>query len=504
MNKNYFLILLSCFYFFSVKAQDKAYEKLLKDLDVLVPAQMKEWNVAGVAIGVVHKDKLVYAKGFGFRDMEKKLPVTPETFFLIGSNTKAFTATTIGILSDKHDKNYLDTPVHKILPQLQFANEFTNYNITPRDMMSHRTGLPRGDWFNYGAAFFTDSFYMRISNVTPQASFRTQYIYNNYMFLALGRLAEKLSNKKWEENVRELIFDPLGMTQSGTNSIDWSKNENRSKSYSGRKDSIVPVMSDAPVFPSMSSGSILSNLPELTKWVSTWIHGGRYNGKQIISLPYYQQAISAHTNILPSYDPANPEIQLKSYGLGLDLMSYRGHYLVYHGGRFNGFTTNVSFMPQDSIGVIVLINQNSSPLYFNLMYSIYDRLLKLQPVDWNNREREKRRKESETNKKTIIQDSLDKIPGTKSLDLAEYTGSYFHPGIGHIRIILDNGMLVGQLNRGARIRLEHYHYNVFTSVRTDEAIASIKYLFELNQKGKIHKVSFVDPGSNMEFVFNKQ
>ena len=121
--------LLLLFIAFSASAQNASYEKLLAQLDVLVPAQMKEWNVAGVAIGVVYKDKLVYAKGFGYRDFEKKLPVTPETFFRIGSNTKAFTAAVIGILGEKHNKNYLDVPIRELLPELQFKDEFTNSRL---------------------------------------------------------------------------------------------------------------------------------------------------------------------------------------------------------------------------------------------------------------------------------------------------------------------------------------------------------------------------------------
>jgi CubicO group peptidase (beta-lactamase class C family) len=141
-------------------------------------------DVRGVAIGVVHKDKLVYAKGFGYRDMERKLPVTTETFFRIGSNTKAFTATLLGILAEQHQRNYLDTPVRELFPILQFKDEFTNSSVTPRDLLSHRTGLPRGDWFSYGTAARSDTFFVRVRNVPQQAAFRTQYIYNNHMFNA--------------------------------------------------------------------------------------------------------------------------------------------------------------------------------------------------------------------------------------------------------------------------------------------------------------------------------
>lgn len=499
-----FLIALICCYTISAHSQKATYEKLLADLDLMVPAQLKQWNVAGVAIGVVHKDKLVYAKGYGYRDFEKKLPVTTETFFMIGSNTKAFTATVIGILAEKHNKNYLDAPVREILPQFQLKDEFANSRVTPRDMMSHRTGLPRGDWFNYGVANNSDSLYMRLAGLEPQAPFRTQYIYNNYMFNVLGNISEKLSGKKWEQNVKELIFDPLSMSNSGATSVEWHKNENRSKSYTARGDSMIPIMKDSAVFPAMPAGSILSNIPELMKWLTTWIYAGKYQGKQVIPTAYYQQALSAHNNILPSFDPERPELQLNSYGLGFDLMSYRGHYLVYHGGRVNGFTSNLGFMPQDSLGVIVLINQNSSPLYYNLMYSIFDRLLKLPKVDWNNREFEKRKKDTENLALGFKQDSSERITGTQpSLLLKHYTGTYFNAGIGYIRVITENGKLAAYLNRGVKIPLEHFHHNVFKTVNSLEGILPRKLNFSLNRKGKVDNLIYLDTSTGIEYIFNR-
>lgn len=502
MKKICFFIVFLSLISLSVTAQKNNYEKLLTQLDVMVPSQMKEWNVAGVAIGVVYKDKLVYAKGFGYRDVQKKLLVTTETSFRIGSNTKAFTAAIIGILAEKDKKNYLDESIRNFMPELQFKDEFANSRATARDLMSHRTGLSRSaEW---GSFSDFDSVYLRVSSVPPQAPFRTQYIYNNTMFIALGKLSENLTGKKWGTNLRELILDPLGMTHSGSNTEDWLKNENRSMGYTIAKGSIVPGMRDSATFGPFASGSMISNIPELTHWVSTWINGGKYNGKQVIPESYYKQAISAHNNILPSFDPSRPELQLNSYGLGFDLVSYRGHYLVYHGGRVGGFTTNVSFMPQDSLGVIVLINQNSSPLYYNLMYSIYDRLLKLPAVDWNGRERNKRNTDTLNVQNIKKQDSLERKLNTKpTLPLSEYTGTYFHAGAGYLRIHLEKEKLVSQYNRGIRIGLDHYHHDIFYAPAMDPTVFG-KYNFILNEKGKVHNVSYTEPVSKIELVFSRQ
>src|SRR5437868_10323504 len=123
-------------------------DKRVVALEPQLEKLLKDWKIAGFAVAVVDKNKIIYAKGFGYRDYDKKIRVTANTLFAIGSCTKAFTASLIGMLAN--DKMLdIDKPAHNYLVDLAFYNNGMTDNITLRDMMSHRTGLPRHDYSWY-------------------------------------------------------------------------------------------------------------------------------------------------------------------------------------------------------------------------------------------------------------------------------------------------------------------------------------------------------------------
>src|SRR5579872_7297739 len=186
---------------------------LFAGLDTAFVRVLREFHAVGFAVAVVQKDSLIYARGFGYRDFEHKLPVTPQTLFPIGSCTKAFTASLLGQL-EAQGKVSLDKPVREYLPELRFYNESMDNTITLRDMMCHRTGLPRYDYSWYFFPASRDSILRRIRYMEPTAGIREKWQYNNFMFMAQGMVAEKLTGQTWEQNIIEKIFHPLGMNES--------------------------------------------------------------------------------------------------------------------------------------------------------------------------------------------------------------------------------------------------------------------------------------------------
>lgn len=182
-----FLILLLCLISLHTLAQKPAPEDpRFKGLDTAFQRVLKTWHGAGFAVAVVENNKVIYAKGFGYRNLESKLPVTANTLFAIGSCTKAFTAATIGKLQEE-GKLDIDKPVRDYLPSLKFYNDAMNNTITLRDMMSHRTGLPRHDfsWYFFNTNS-TDTLIQRIQYQEPTLGVRQGWQYNNFMFMAQG------------------------------------------------------------------------------------------------------------------------------------------------------------------------------------------------------------------------------------------------------------------------------------------------------------------------------
>src|SRR5687767_7785305 len=166
-------------------AQTPSFQNRFPLIDRYIDSLMSDWNVPGLAIGIVYKDSLIYAKGYGYRDLENKLPVETTTIFPIGSNTKLFTATAAAIF-DGEGKISLDKPVRTYMPSLTFSNDELNAKVTMRDLLSHRAGLPRYDGIWVAYPHSRKEMIEKIVYMKPQLGFREGYIYNNMTYAAAG------------------------------------------------------------------------------------------------------------------------------------------------------------------------------------------------------------------------------------------------------------------------------------------------------------------------------
>lgn len=438
-------------------------------IDTTIESYLKEWHASGCAVAVVHRDKVIYSRGFGYKDFEKRLPVTENTVFAIGSCSKAFTSSLIGMLAQEGKLDF-DKPVNQYLPEMQFYNDYLTNHITARDMMSHRTGLPRHDYSWYGSAVTRDSLVRRIKYLEPSAELRQRFQYNNMMFLAQGVIAEKLYNSKWETLVKTKIFDPLGMNSSNFSVTDLQKATDYTFGYREYKDSVIKTefINIDPVGP---AGSINSNVKDMSKWLITWIYGGKYLGKEILPASFVTQATSSQMVIgggIPSKE--NPDVQFSNYGFGWFLSSYRGHYVVQHGGNIDGFSANTAFFPTDSIGIVVLVNQDRSPLPGLIRNLIADRVLNLPYRNWNKMQRDAIQRNIAAARLRGNVDSINKKHNTKpSHNLSDYAGTFFHLGYGSLTFMLKNDTLrIDETFAAGKMYLKHYHYDVFNLHSTDE------------------------------------
>lgn len=479
----------------------------LKGLDTFALRILKEWNAPGVTIAVVEKNKVIYTGGFGFRDYEKKLPVTENTLFAIGSCTKAFTSSILGML-EKEGKLSLDKPVRDYLPELVFKNDYTNKHATLRDMMCHRTGLPRHDYSWYGSTASRNELLERIRYQEPTFELREKYQYNNFMFLAQGAVIEKLTGKSWEENMRERIFKPLGMNNTNMSVIDMEKSPDRSLAYSSADNKIkaIPYRNIDAIGP---AGSINSCAKDMSNWLITWINDGRFKGKEIIPPSYRSQAMTAQISPgggLPGSE--NPDLHMSGYGLAWGMSSYRGHYRVEHSGGIDGFITSTSFFPSDSIGIFVVSNQGTPTT--SIRNFIADRMLKLSYRPWGKTALADKLKADSTAKTTANTDSINRKPGTKySHNIEAYTGEFENKGYGIIKIFREKDTTWVDYNEaGKRTKsyLEHYHYDVFRIRQADEMEnpkSAPKISFNSNNKGDLVALEIQMDPTVKDIVFER-
>ncbi len=487
-------------------------EERLAGIDAQLQPLLADWKAAGFAVSVVYKDKLIWANGYGYRDLDKKLPVTPNTLFAIGSCTKAFTSSLLGVLQKEGKLDY-DKPASSYLPALRFQTGDLTGSVTVRDMMCHRTGLPRHDFSWYLTPTTRDSLVQRIQYLEPSAPLRQRWQYNNFMFLAQGVLAEKLTGQSWEALVRERFFAPLGMKNTTTSVVDLARQSDASVGYETVKDSLIRRMDYYNIDGMGPAGSINSSVTEMANWVRTWINGGKFEGKAVLPAAYVPEAMSSQMVIgagLPTKE--TPDVFMSNYGFGWFLGSYRGHYRVEHGGNIDGFAASTCFFPSDSIGIVVLSNQNSSPIPGLVRNIVADRLLDLPAFDWS-ADRKKtvaKAKVAEKLNRTLARKrNPDGSPAKPSHPMADFAGIYSHPGYGTMNVLAKNDSLFIPVS-GNRYYLQPVHYDVFEPFETKAGIDTsdhgpLRIQFVMNTAGDVDGVHFygIEPTLSKPIEFRK-
>jgi CubicO group peptidase (beta-lactamase class C family) len=457
-----------------------------------------EWRVPGMAVGVVKDGEVIYMEGFGYRDVEKNLPVTPRTLFAIGSSTKAFTAAVLGMLVDE-GKLDLDKPLIEYMPDFRLYDEYSTLHTTPRDLLCHRTGMPGYDALWILSRGNRDEYYQRLRYLEPSSGFRDVFQYNNLMYMVAGILVGRLAGSSWEDFVAERIFKQIGMKNSNFSISDSKAADNFSQPYmtfSG--DPIkIPFRNIDATGP---AGSINSNIEDMTKWILLHLKKGKVRKRQIIS-----EASLAQTH-LPNMvikDPCYEKMaQFSVYGQGWGISNYRGYSLIEHGGNIDGFSALVSLLPEKNAGVVVLSN-SLNIMGYAIVREIYDHLLGLDKRDWN------------LYYKDMFAEIMAMFSGSKgvkeepkpgtnpSLPLIDYAGIYSHPAFGRVEVITENEKLAVKFQSGLTSTLEHFHYDVFTGTTSDFYLSEIRVRFHLNNAGALESFSMpLESGVN-DIFFNR-
>jgi len=481
----FIIVLISALTGFSQK--DQRLNNIDKDLRKVLNAT----HVAGFAVAIVEGNKIIYSQGFGYRDNERKLPVDVNTLFAIGSSTKAFTSAILGQLRAGDSLSFKDSP-HKYVPEVAFYNDELNNNVIIKDLMSHRTGLPRHDfsWYLFPTNS-SDSLLQRIKYHKPFTGLRQKWYYNNYMFVVQGEIAHKLTGKSWSDNIKERFLIPLEMRRSTLSIDELLQKDNRAFGYNTKEDGSNQKIDYYRIAGMRAAGSINSSVNEMSNWVIAWLNEGKFKGKQIIPKAYLTEAISSHAVVsahLPTKD--FPEYHMVNYGYAWFLSSYRGHYKVEHGGNINGFSANVIFYPSDSLGIVILTNQDVSQAPAMLRNIISDRMLQTNKKDWVKYYMKKIKKRKAAEKEEQEEEMAKVIFNTKpSHSLADYTGFYSHPGYGKFKITQKSDSLFANFKL-MKFYLKHIHYDVFQPYEITELTTDFpRFRFNTNTEGKISIVA---------------
>jgi CubicO group peptidase (beta-lactamase class C family) len=463
--------------------------------DAYVRTALATWKVPGVSIAIVRNDSVVYAKGYGVREIGKPTPVDERTLFAIGSSSKAFTAAAVAMLIDS-GKVRLDAPATTYLPGFQLADAYASREITVRDLLSHRSGLARGELIWYGSAYDRDEILRRVRYLPPSWSFRSQFGYQNIMYLAAGQIVAKTTNAPWDDFIRQRLFQPLGMTSSNTSVTALKGVENLAAPHAEVNDTVraIPYRQIDNIAP---AGSINSNAVDMAQWVRLHLGDGKYQGKQLISKRMVDEMRSAQMIIRRDggMGNMNPSAHLMAYGLGWFLSDYEGKYLVQHGGNIDGMTALVAMLPEDKYGIVILSNMNGSTLPTALMLKAFDLHLKRPAKDWSAQMRA--RQDSMMTMARAAQGAQpQRVPNTKpSLALSGYVGTYADSAYGTVNVTESNGTLNLAFGPNWRGPLEHYHFDTFRMKLDTPVLPPVPVTFRLNGAGKVDEVQLDLAGS---------
>jgi CubicO group peptidase (beta-lactamase class C family) len=457
----------------------------LRGFDDYVRQAMATWEVPGVAIAVVQGDSVVLSRGYGVRTAGGQEPVDERTLFAIGSSTKAFTAALVGMLVDEGKVKW-DDPVIDHLPAFRTFDPYVNRNLTVRDALTHRSGLSRGDLAWYGTTNDRAAVIGRLRYLEPTWGLRSQFGYQNLMYITAGEIVAAKEGRGWDEAVRARILAPLGMTASSTSTRALQGQANVATPHE-RIDDTVRAIAYRNIDNVGAAGSINSNVVDMARWVRFQLDSARVSGKPLLSAATYAETHMPQTVIRreTSAREANPFTHFSSYGLGWFLEDYRGRELVHHGGNIDGMSALVAMMPGEDVGIVILTNLDGSPLPAILMRRAFDQLLGVRDKDWSADLRRVFERQRATQRQTERRADSLRVAGTRpSLSLEAFAGTYEDSLYGEVTVAKEGEGLVARFGPAFTGDMEHWHYNTFRVRWRDRSLGRAMANFSLGFDGK--------------------
>ncbi|MEK6302364.1 MAG: serine hydrolase [Acidobacteriota bacterium] len=464
----------------------------LQGFDAFMEKTLKDWNAPGIGVGIVVNDKLVFARGYGYRDVEKKSPITSRTMFPIASNTKLFTAVAAGFLVEEGKLTW-DRPIRESVPSIEFYDNALNNTVTLRDMLAHRTGITRHDSIWYKSDYSTKELFQRLKYLEPKEPPRQLFLYNNMMYAGVGYSIELQSGKTWAEYVREKILKPLDMNSTGYSIADMLKQPDYGVPFTEKRDSSelykIPYYEDTDGL--AAAGAIISNIEDMSHWLIALMNNGKYAGKQVLPAKVLQATLEPAIALPNSAGEVRGwwEMLNRAYGMGRWTASYRGRLIAFHGGDLPGFHSQVSYMPNERIGVIVfVIGNHIAPLYNPISYNVYERLLGMDQVPWTDRLLAIRLKNKKAGTEARTKAGYGRVPNTRpSHPLEDYVGEYEHPAYGTLKIGLKDSGLRFEFHKFS-FPMKHFHYDRFDTP-DDEQDGMWSVNFSTNPQGDIDRAT---------------
>jgi CubicO group peptidase (beta-lactamase class C family) len=462
----------------------------LRGLDGYVERAMRDWEVPGLAIAVVRGDSVVFARGYGVRELGRPERVDEHTLFAVASTTKAMTAAALGMMVDEKRLRW-DDPVVRHFPALQLHDAYVTRELSLRDLLTHRSGLPRGDLLWWASPYDRAEVLQRVRHLRPTASFRSSYGYQNIMYLAAGEMLGTMTGGSWDDFLAERLFRPLGMTRSNTSVARLAGMDNVATPHARIDGRVRPVAWRS--FDNVgAAGAVNSSAWEMAQWIRLNLNGGRYGGRRLLSEAVIREMQTPQTVVRADTlaERLYPEVNFRAYGLGWSLQDYRGRKMVHHGGALDGMRTHLAMLPAEKLGVVVITNMAPTNLHLALMYRVLDAHLDGPRRDWSRDLLAAARRQQAESEKRVTEQEFARVVDTRpSLPLARYGGVYADSLYGEMTVVEEDGRLVLRFGSSYVGDLEHWHFDTFRATWRDPSMGWSLITFALNGRGEIRAMS---------------
>ena len=434
----------------------------LKAFDRYVAQAVREWRVPGLAIAVVKNDSVVFARGYGVLELGESALVTEHTRFAIGSTTKAMTSAALGMLVDEGKLRW-DDRVIDFLPEFRLYDPYVTRELTVRDLLTHRSGLPGTDLLWVRGDYTFPEMMRRLRHVKPATSFRSQWTYQNVVYAIGGALVEKVSGMPWQDFVRARIFGPLGMSESEPLVAGIELRPNVATPHGEIRDTIrqVPIRSTDPVAP---AGSVWSSVSDMAKWMRFILDSGRVGTRRLLTPATFTELVTPQIRASPATYPALTLVRphVFAYALGWFVQDYRGETVWMHTGSIDGMTAIIGLLPDRRAGVFVLANLDHAELRHALMYKVFDLYSGNPERDWSAQVLAlfsgARRAASPAAARPREEAAKPSLP------LERYAGSYADSTYGAVDVTLTGGELHARFGNEDLGVLEPWEYESFRAV----------------------------------------
>lgn len=470
-------------------------------IDALVLAAMQEFSVPGIAVGVVKDGVVVHAAGYGVSELGLDAPVDTKTLFRIASTSKAFTTASLAMLVDEGKLDWHDKVVDHI-PDFALHDPWVTQEFTILDLLTHRSGLVSGAgdlmlWPKPNLFTRADIIH-GLRYFKPESAFRTEYAYDNLLYIVAGELVPAVTGIAWQDFVDERILGKLGANRCFAGRIPESQMQNLAAPHAiieGELQVVDRNRASAEIDVAAAAGGVRCSLDDMLSWTRLQLARGKLADGSVLFSEEQSRIMWSPQTILgvSASDYELDRTHFKAYALGWRLADVLGYKQVSHTGSYTGFRAEVILVPELDLGVVILLNASAGSARSAIAEGIVKAYMGVDDVDWVAYFAREDEEASASEPEAVTADP-DFRHGNVTAPLEHYAGQYRDAWFGDVSIEMRGDELWFASAKSPQMqgRLWPFEGNTFYAYWTDRTLEADAWVtFEIDTAGNSSRMELV-------------